>query len=163
MGQRGALLGQNQGSSAPLWGGGWGGGVSGRSGARRSSPPANRLLRSNRNVGKKPDRSSSVADSQTWIFPVPQLDAEAALTVIEAGRRDPLTFRAFRNVGPRLFTEKTSLVPAGESKARILKDPPIGWFMLAVLAPANTKLRILMHPLDEYLDLLLLVSSLSGS
>lgn len=48
-----------------------------------------------------------------WIprldFSVPQLDAEAALTVIEDGRRNPLTFRAFRNVGPEHFTKKTSL------------------------------------------------------
>lgn len=36
----------------------------------------------------------------------PQLDAEAALTGMEAGRRNPLTFRAFRDVGPELFYEE---------------------------------------------------------
>lgn len=40
---------------------------------------------------------------------VPQLDAEAALTVIEAGRGNPLTLRALRSVGPELFVKKTSL------------------------------------------------------
>lgn len=54
-----------------------------------------------------------VVPALLWIprldFSVPQLDVDAALTVIEAGRSNPLTFRAFRNVGPELFTKKTSL------------------------------------------------------